>query len=179
MAPSDGFIEQDARGIITGWSAECGHIFGLPREQILGRSFRDTQNPVRHARTFEIFNSVYRTGQPVTYEYQVTPSLQFIEQSISLERDAGGKPVAFLSIYRDCTERKLAEEALAGAKAAAEAANRAKSEFLANMSHEIRTPMNGIIGMTAIALETPLTPQQSEYLVTIRNQAQSLLTVVN
>jgi signal transduction histidine kinase len=37
-------------------------------------------------------------------------------------------------------------------------ASRAKSEFLANMSHEIRTPMNGIIGMTELALGTPLTP---------------------
>src|SRR5207245_1630611 len=106
-------------------------IFGLPRGKILGRNFRDTQNPVRHRRTFEIFNSVYRTGEPVTYEYQVTPSRQYIEQSISLERDADGKPVAFLSIYRDCTARKLAEEALAHAKDAAESANRAKSEFLA------------------------------------------------
>ena len=54
-----------------------------------------------------------------------------------------GRPVGFVSIYRDCTARKFAESRPAGAKEAAEAANRAKSEFLANMSHEIRTPMNG------------------------------------
>jgi CheY-like chemotaxis protein len=61
----------------------------------------------------------------------------------------------------------------------AEAASRAKSEFLANMSHEIRTPMNGIIGMTALALDGPLTPPQAECLDTIRGQAESLLTIVN
>src|SRR5262249_3780385 len=78
----------------------------------------------------------------------------------------------------DLTERKRAEEERTR-MLRAEAANRAKDEFLANVSHEIRTPMNAILGMTELALDTPLTDDQRQYLRTVKSAADNLLGLLN
>ena len=93
--------------------------------------------------------------------------------------DESGQLIQIIEYCIDITEKKETERALIEANHIAEDANKAKSRFLANMSHEIRTPMNAIMGMSYLALQTRLDPQQRKYIENVHSSTEHLLGIID
>jgi len=96
-----------------------------------------------------------------------------------LAEEAAALRLANERLDRDITDRKQLEAELRRAKELAEAANHAKDDFLANVSHEVRTPMNAILGMTDLMLDTSLPDEQRQWLRTVKSAADNLLGIID
>jgi PAS domain S-box-containing protein len=185
LAP-DGLMVVDAAGVIRLANAQCEKLFGYTRDELIGQTVEMLVPASIRAGHPAMRESFHRApsvrGMGASRELRglrKDGSLFPVEIGLSplLERQGESAQVA-VSI-RDVTERKVQESALKQAKTDAEEATRAKSDFLANMSHEIRTPMNAIIGLSHLALKTPLNPKQRDYVSKVHNAGTSLLGVIN
>jgi signal transduction histidine kinase/DNA-binding response OmpR family regulator len=111
--------------------------------------------------------------------YRRDKSVIWISESARTVKGAKGEFSYYEGIVEDITARKQAELERERAREAALESARTKAQFLANMSHEIRTPMNAITGMTGLLSDTRLSSEQREYVETIRNSTETLLSVIN
>ena len=119
------------------------------------------------------YSTVYAYKRPVDGE------IVWIRALGKVVTDAAGVPTDMYGVTQDITSFKRLEAELIAARRKAEEATEMKSLFLANMSHEIRTPMNAIIGLSHLALKTPLSPKQRDYVSKIHTSGTSLLAVIN
>jgi PAS domain S-box-containing protein len=158
-------------------------IVGHPRDELLQKTFRDITFAEDVPASADRLGRLLR-GESFCYSLEkryVRPdgSLVWVDLCVSVQRNADGRPIYLIAVIQDISERKRLEGELRQAKESAESASRAKSEFLAHVSHEVRTPLNAILGMTELALDTPLTDQQRKYLTVVQSSAEVLLAVIN
>jgi PAS domain S-box-containing protein len=186
----------DREGKVIAWNRAIEEMTGTKAEDMLGKGdyeyalpFYGERRPILidlvttpRKELEQKYTSIKKEGQILVGETYV-PHLKgggvYLLATASALHDSKGNVVGAIEAIRDFTERKHMEEDLHQAKEAAEAATQAKSAFLATMSHEIRTPMNAVIGMTGLLLDTPLTPEQREFVETIRTSGDALLTIIN
>jgi len=172
----------DVQGTITYVNNLFCEISGYSEQELIGANHR-LLNSNTHDTVFwkEMFQTITHGGvwHGEVCNKNANGELYWVDTTISSIFGDNGKPIKYIALRTDITERKQYEIELIASKEKAEAATHAKSEFLANMSHEIRTPMNGVIGMTNLLLDSKLGDDQHGKALTIRRSAESLLTIVN
>ena len=158
-------------------------IMGYTLEEVVGRNPADFMvGPDTHPRKVLLIRAAMARGRALSTDvvnYSKSGRKYHLHLEIQPVRNEAGQLETFIAIENDITARVETEAQLRLAKADADAASRAKSEFLASMSHEIRTPMNGVIGMTSLLMDSKLTPEQRDFVNTIRFSGEALLTIIN
>ncbi len=156
-------------------------ITGFSKEELLQGTIRD----IIAEEDLEMVMNNYRKRQmgdniPSSYEFRLKHKSGkniLINIQVGLIKYHG--IIASIGTIKDITEQKEYENNLIEAKEKAEVATQSKSMFLAGMSHEIRNHMSSIMGITEVLSETPLRPEQKEYIDVIKASSNNLLLIIN
>src|SRR5260370_6027066 len=151
----DLIVLRDAAGAITFVNDAYCELARQPRSALVGSRFTFT--------VLEQGESALNPDGTRIHDQKIAGPLgpRWIAWREGLVRSDAGRPAEMPCVGRDVTDRTETERALAEARDQADAASRAKSRFLAMASHEIRTPLNGILCMSALLLDTGLTPEHA------------------
>lgn len=172
----------NTRGDITFANQKFSDISGYEIDELIGRNHRMLNSGTHDIGFFMDMYAAISHGEVWHGEIcnrKKNGDLYWVDTTIVPFKDEKGKPVSYVAIRTDITERKRFEAQLTEARDEALVAAKTKSEFLANMSHEIRTPMNGVLGMLRLALKDEMSEEHRHKIEVAQNSANSLLVLIN
>jgi two-component system, cell cycle sensor histidine kinase and response regulator CckA len=110
----DGFFEVDLAGNFTAFNDSLCRILGYTAEKMRGMNNRQYMRADTACRAYQVFNEVYRTGQPAyNRDWDLIArngARHIVETTISLIRGDDGAAKGFRGITRDVTRRRETEE---------------------------------------------------------------------
>ncbi|MCL3779643.1 PAS domain S-box protein [Prolixibacteraceae bacterium JC049] len=176
-AVPDMYFVMDKDGVYVDYVAKEQAALNINPEDIIGNSIFEVGFSQKMTRT--IYQSIqnvikFNTIESIEYAFETPHGTMLFEMRMVKLNDH-----SVISLSRDITKRKLAEQKMEEAKEKAENADRLKSAFLANLSHEVRTPMNAIIGFARM-LESPDFDQEdrSRFVSIIVQNGELLLKMI-
>jgi PAS domain S-box-containing protein len=138
----DGFFELDLAGNFTFFNDSACHILGYSRKELMGMNYRHYTDKENAKKVYEAYFEVYNTGEPSKrFGWQVTRkdgAKRYIETSVSLEKDSSGKPIGFIGIVNDVTDRKQAEKELKKSKTLLESVFNSTQDLILVVDRELR-----------------------------------------
>jgi two-component system CheB/CheR fusion protein len=185
-------FSMDLHRRVTTWNPGAQRLLGYAEQEIVGQfgdiiftsEDRETGVPMREA------ESALFEGRAADERWHVRKdgTLFWGSGVMTAMRDADGKAVGLVKIFRDQTEQRKAQQALEKSQAElwqalkenekarveAESARVAKDHFLAVLSHELRTPLTPVImAVRALSRVKDLPPVVADALDMIERNVQT------
>ena len=111
---TDGISIIDSKGMIIDANKAQIRMFGYSqKEEIIGQNVLDSITEKDKAKAIKNMRNIFKENATFPSEYKVKDKdgrIFDVELTSTLLRDSDGKPIGFVSVMRDITERKKAEE---------------------------------------------------------------------
>jgi PAS domain S-box-containing protein len=178
-------VHTDLRGVVKQTNPAFCEMVGYSADDLLGMTIEEVTHPDDWQQELALSGRLVSGEFPLVRHHKRLLAgdgrTLWVRSSVSLLRDAGGRPDRIIDVVEDITEHLRLEDA-ERAREQAESSNLAKSEFLSRMSHELRTPLNAMLGFAQL-LELdqrhPLAEAQRPWVAQIRAAGWHLLEMIN